>query len=290
MAGSASPPADDFAQDRQAILAMAGHFQVRFRFVETVPLAHGYQLAEPFETSGLEWVQVLEDRGNRIVLQHVSLGPDGQVTKHWRQDWTYEPAALYEFRGGRTWVPRRVGPDEARGRWLQSVFEVDDSPRYAALGRWEHQGNVSSWQSDRTWRPLPRREHTRRSDYDVLVATNRHTLTPTGWVHEQDNAKLVSGRRMFLAREAGLNDYRRVQGVDFGPAEAYWARTAPFWSDVRSAWAELLNGSRTIRLRDEVNGQTLWEAMFAEADRAESSPQMRRRRIRDILQRYLAPD
>jgi hypothetical protein len=68
---------------------------------------------------------------------------------------------------------------------------VDDSPRYAARGRWQHAAGVSTWISDETWRPLPRREFSVRKDYDVLVGTNRHTITPTGWVQEENNVKLA---------------------------------------------------------------------------------------------------
>ena len=50
-------------------------------------------------------------------------------------------------------------------------------PIETAFGRWEHFGNVSTWLSSTTWRPLPRREFSVRKDYDVLVGTNRHTIT-----------------------------------------------------------------------------------------------------------------
>ena len=38
--------------------------------------------------------------------------------------------------------------------------------------------------AQRTWRPLPRREYTRRSDYNALDVVNRHTIVPGGWTHE----------------------------------------------------------------------------------------------------------
>ncbi|MDX1581616.1 MAG: DUF6607 family protein, partial [Alphaproteobacteria bacterium] len=60
-----------FEQDRQAILAMAGNFQVTFDFEETVPLAKGYALKDPKISKGHEIVRVIEDRGDRISLQHI---------------------------------------------------------------------------------------------------------------------------------------------------------------------------------------------------------------------------
>ena len=52
------------------------------------------------------------------------------------------------------------------------------------LDPFPHGGGVSTWISDETWRPLPRREFSVRKDYDVLVGTNRHTITAQGWVQE----------------------------------------------------------------------------------------------------------
>ena len=123
------------------------------------------------------------------------------------------------------------------------MLQVDDSPRYAALGRWEHSGGVSTWISDETWRPLPRREFSVRKDYDVLVGTNRHTITPTGWVQEENNLKLALKDRKYLAREYGVARYQRIKDYDFGAGEKYYTRTEPFWAEVRAAWRELEEGA-----------------------------------------------
>ena len=99
---------------------------------------------------------------------------------------------------------------------MQSVLQVDDSPRYAARGRWQHAGGVSTWISDETWRPLPRREFSVRKDYDVLVGTNRHTITPHGWVQEENNLKLAMPvGKAYLAREYGVARYERIRDYDF---------------------------------------------------------------------------
>ena len=82
------------------------------------------------------------------------------VQKHWRQDWRYEDTDLHVFIGRNRWVRQTRTAEEARGRWSQAVFQVDDSPRYEALGEWEHYGSYSAWTSERTARPLPRRETT----------------------------------------------------------------------------------------------------------------------------------
>ena len=85
------------------------------------------------------------------------------------------------------WTRRPVDSAERRGACKQTVFQVDASPRYAGLGRWQHNAAFSSWISGDTWRPLPHREWTVRRDYQVLTGTDRHTVEPTGWLQEENN-------------------------------------------------------------------------------------------------------
>jgi hypothetical protein len=239
-----------FDKDRAAILAMAGEYEVKFKFDETVSLREGYELRHD-TAGGFETVIVAEDAGTRIVLQHILVSKDGEhVIKHWRQDWTYEDRTLREFAGGRTWTARRLPASEVRGTWTQAVYEVNDGPRYESYGRWDHEGAYAAWQSHLTWRPLPRREYTTRKDYDVILAVNRHAITPWGWVHEQDNTKWerANTEHPYIARELGVNEYRRIGTFDFSPARAYFERTKGYWSAVRGEWQRLLGGSRPVEV------------------------------------------
>lgn len=262
------PPAADKERDRAAILAMAGEFEVKFHFQETVALTEGYELWAPYQAEATELIEVIEDTGDHISMQHILvLGDSKRVVKHWRQDWTFEDDGYYEYKGHRRWERRILSPAERAGTWTQRVYQVDDSPRYASHGRWVHQpGGTSSWQSQPTWRPLPRRDYTRRSDYHVLVATNRHTLTRAGWVHEQDNAKLVLDDKgapvKLLAREVGLNTYKRTEGLDLTAGRTYWAETQGFWADVRAAWSRWYQTGEPVVLEAEVDGKPMWRHMF----------------------------
>lgn len=264
-----------FEQDRRAILAMAGEFEVTFAFEETVALRKGYELRAATHSKATELVQLVEDTGARIVLQHVLvLGDDHEVVKHWRQDWTYESPTILEFQGDRRWELRQLSPQEVRGTWQQAVYEVDDSPRYASIGKWVHTGNVSTWTSGETWRPLPRREYTKRSDYDVLVGVNRHIITPDGWVHEQANSKLDRADQTgqpLLAREIGLNTYARISGYDFTAGREYWSRTAAFWADVRLAWNDALSGRSAVRIAPNAPAERLARQMLDLAVAPENS-------------------
>ena len=197
-AASPAPAPADPAADREAILGMLGEYDVDFAFDETVLLAPGYERAPAQRSGGSEVVILVEDsRGadgtpSRIVLQHILVDPkSAHVTKHWRQDWTYEASQRFEFSADQTWRVRPLGAEKTRGAWTQCVYEVSDAPRYCGTGRWNHRYGVATWTSDRSWRPLPRREYTKREDYNAMNVENRHTIVPGGWTHEQDNTKAV---------------------------------------------------------------------------------------------------
>jgi hypothetical protein len=284
-----------FEKDRQSILAMAGDYRVTFDFRETVAFVPGYELLDPKRSGGFEAVRVVEDTGTKISLQHllVVTVPESEdsdkdktiVIKHWRQDWVWQPAKVLSYRGEGQWVLADV-PEAARtGAWSQTVWQTDDSPRYGGVGRWSYADGVTRWMSSETLRPLARRDAVRHPAYGWYVGTNRHALTPTGWVHEQDNAKVGTkdGKTVTYAHEVVLNTYRKEGGFDVKAAEAYWAATKGYWAAVRADWdaaiernggiavtEEAENGSvtgpRLMGLADEiVEGKTTEAAAIAEA-------------------------
>ncbi len=223
---------------------MAGNYHVTFSFRETVSFLDGYELKEPYTSQGHETVRVIRDDGDFISLQHIlvvdGIWEDHMPIKHWRQDWVYEPKQIFEYVGRHVWRTRPVDAVEGRGKWAQLVYQVDDSPRYAAVAEWTHQYGASVWNSSPTWRPLPRRERSKRDDYDVLVTLNRHALTPEGWVHEQDSSKIILRKEaQILAREIGVNTYTASDAFKIQVAEDYWNNTKEFWAEVRAEWRKL---------------------------------------------------
>src|SRR5690606_8762443 len=118
----------------------------------------------PKVSGGYEGARVIEDRGRRIVLQHLlAVQPAGKdhVIKHWRQDWEYDPARVLVYSDRHTWRWEEVPERMRTGRWSQTVWQVDDSPRYGSWGQFETQGGVRRWRSNWTWRPLARRDAVR---------------------------------------------------------------------------------------------------------------------------------
>ena len=254
---------EKYQKDREAILAMAGEFEVDFQFMETVAIDQSYELKKPYLEDAAEVVFVVEDSPKRIVLQHVLwVESYDRVVKHWKQEWKYEDPVMYEFVGNLTWQRRELRKEEVKGTWSQKVSQVDDSPRYESYGKWIHQGGLSSWQGNQTRRPLPRREYTKRKDYEVFMGVNRHTLTPSGWVHEQDNFKQVSNTGQVLCREIGLNQYFKTKEVDFTEVKKYWSNHNEYWSKVSKMWAQRMDSSPQLSLHKTQEGKPLFRHLF----------------------------
>lgn len=292
-----------FERDRRAIMAMAGPYRVSFDFLEVLRFDPTLKPDAPYQSWGTEYVFVAEDRGEFIALQHILVMrmqleggkvSEPVVVRHWRQEWRFEPRTLLVYQGANTWMRRSVASEERRNAWSQSVLQVDDSPRYAASGRWEHSDSYSTWISGETWRPLPRREFSVRSDYDVLVGTNRHTITPGGWVQEENNLKVAldgSGRARatmpYLAREYGVARYERIRDYDFSEGTRYFERTEPFWAEVRGAWRELEGRDGRFTLRAPVDKGQLFLPFFEYAQKLADGALFDREDARAFIQRIL---
>ena len=263
-----------FEKDRLAILAMQGEYKVNFDFMETMGFVNGYIPSKPYQSWGTEFVIVIKDEENFISLQHIMVmffeEADGTVSepivvKHWRQDWKYEDKSINTYIGNDTWKKNSIPMDKRKGTWSQFVYQVDDSPRYEGYGKWKHYLNSSTWKSNETSRPLPRREKSFRSDYDLIVGTNIHTITPSGWVHEQNNNK-VTLEDFVLAKEIGLARYQRIKNFDWSAGDVYWSKTKDFWQKVRDIWTKKIENSKKITINQNVNDDILFVRLFEQAE------------------------
>ncbi len=270
----------NFERDRHAILSMAGNHRVTFDFIETIVHDPISKPDRPYQSWGTEYVLVIEDNPQFISLQHILVmtfvDKDGKtskpmVMKHWRQDWQYAPSQILVHNLTKGWHRRQLTKESANS-WSQTVYQVDDSPRYASTGKWNHFKKMSVWESKETLRPLPRREFSVRSDYDVLWGTNRITVLPSGWVQEEDNLKMVitnpqdiENNQSFKAREAGIARYELISNLDISAAEDYWRKTKAYWQDVRVAWTALIEKNDQFWIRKKVSNRPLFSRMFAYA-------------------------
>src|SRR3546814_11932015 len=105
--------------------------------------------------------------------------------------------------------------------------------------------------------PLPRREYTKRDDYNVLIGINRHTITPNGWTHEQFNTKALrkpDGSQVELPREFGFNDYQKVDDIDFQPAYDSVKAPSGIWDNVRARGDGSLLHTPGVYMRTRTDG------------------------------------
>ncbi|RVU01363.1 hypothetical protein EOD41_05200 [Mucilaginibacter limnophilus] len=256
-------------QDRQAIKALPGFYKVTFNYAETFAPDTAYKFHPRYNSWGYEWAVIEEDSPKKIVIQHLLVVGDSMIIKHWREDWLYEEPTMLAFDKGNTWNKVTLKPADVKGRWVQRVYQVDDSPRYESIGTWVHVDGRHQWQSE-TDSPLPRREFTKRSDYNVLRRGNRIYLTPEGWMFEQDNKKIIrseSGDKL-LAQEKGYEEFTKTDEAKFAYAKKWWSDQKRYWADVREVWDGVFAGTNKLTLNQKVDGKLLFEKLFELGDQS----------------------
>jgi hypothetical protein len=256
-----------FEQDRQAIKSLAGYYKVTFNYAETFSPDTAYTYHPRYQSWGYEWATIVEDSPKKISIQHLLAVDDSTVIKHWREDWVYEQPTILAFEKDNTWRKVNLKPEETKGRWVQKVYQVDDSPRYESIGTWVHVDGRHEWQS-RTDSPLPRREYTKRNDYNVLNRGNRVYLTAKGWMFEQDNNKIARGADgdKLIAQEKGYEEFTKVDEAKFAYAKKWWTGQQAYWTDVRAAWENVFAKNVTIKLSGKKDGKLLYQRLFELAD------------------------
>jgi hypothetical protein len=260
----------NLAQDQQAIKAMCGCYQVEFNFAETFayPAAAATYKASPLkQESALEWVTLTENTPQKISLQHLLIIGEGKndVIKHWRQAWLYQNTDVYNFFKDQTWRYQSKKPQDVQGQWTQRVYQVDDSPRYEGSATWLHADGKSIWRNS-TDAPLPRREYTQRQDYNVLKRLNHHEITPQGWLHDQDNQKIIrsdQGEDTLLANEKGHDVYTKVPDEKCIIAQNWWQENQGLWQKIRQVWDLKMAKKQDINLLKSGKNGPLYAQLFA---------------------------
>lgn len=258
--------AQEKQKDIESIKKMCGCFEVEFNFIETFQTTKdsAYKPSPTKKENALEWVELVENSENKLVLQHLLIVNDEMIIKHWRQDWLYENTDLYQFYKDNTWKFNRLKSTNVKGQWTQKVYQVDDSPRYEGTGTWIHKDGKDYWMNT-TDAPLPRREHTIREDYNVLNRRNIHEITYYGWLHEQDNKKIFrnnEGKDLEIAQEKGMDLYVRVADSKCKSAQKWWKENNFLWKNIRAKWQTVFDANKTIELEKSVDKKPLFMHLF----------------------------
>ena len=278
-------------QDREAIKNMCGCYEVTFNFAETFAPDKDYKFHDNYRSGGLEWVQLVEDDKNKISMQHLLIVGPSAIVKHWRQDWLYENTSLYTYDKDRSWKHVELPKAQVKGQWTQKVFQVDDGLRYEGSASWVHQDGRHFWENTAD-SPLPRREFSKRSDYNVMIRTNRHEITDYGWVHEQDNDKIVRSAAddKLLAEEKGWNTYVKVDDSKCKAAQDWWVKNEQYWSDVREVWDEIYAAKSTLTFKGKVDDKIMFEKIFALGDEVVAAEgynsEATQQQVAEIIARY----
>lgn len=254
--------------EKEYIKNMCGCYQVDFEYAETFSPVKDYEYRDRYIAHGLEWAFVDEESDDEVKIQHLLVINDSTIVKHWRQDWIYENRDLLTYQRNMEWDKESLSKEEAAGTWTQKVYQVDDSPRYQGAATWVAVDGKKYWES-RTAAPLPRREYTKRSDYNVMMRNNKHQVTPYGHLHEQDNAKVIRSaeKDSILAWEKGMNIYTKVEDSKCEAARKWWANNRAFWVDVRASWDEMIAEKEYINIADKVDNKHLWQRIFEMGDK-----------------------
>lgn len=251
-------------EDKQAIKDMCGCFEVTFKYTETFSPEIDYEKHYDYTATALEWAELIKDEKDEISIQHLLVLNDTMVIKHWRQDWLYENTKRYDFNHDNQWTFVNMNKKDVKGQWTQNVYQVDDSPRYSGSATWIHADGRHYW-NNTTSSPLPRREYSKRSDYNVMMRGNQVEITKEGWLHEQDNEKVIreDGKEdVLLVEEKGYNVYRKVADEKCKAAKNWWATNKDFWSRVRNKWSDVYGRDKDLALEKAVNGQALFMQLF----------------------------
>lgn len=249
-------------KEKEAIKSLCGCYEVEFMYNETFAVSPTYtQFSKPYNAHGLEWVGAVEMADQKMVLQHLLIISDSTIIKHWREDWEYEKTGLWKFDRDGAWKYDASAAKKAE--WTQTVWETEDAPRYQGSSKWISNNGKYYWENT-TDAPLPRREYSTRSDYNVLERGNRVIVTDKEWIHEQDNRKILRADGQpdkVLVQEKGFNIYTKVDDSRCAKAAAWWKEHGAFWNTVRKSWDEMLKGKTNIKLAPKVEGQSLSQYM-----------------------------
>ena len=255
-------------KDRDAINKMCGCFEIQFNFKETFQRIDNeeYVPSKEYRSFALELAIPIVNKNKKISIQHLLIvgPPENQsIIKHWRQDWIYQNQDIYSYDTENTWKYTALSKKEVKGQWTQKVFQVDDSPRYEGSSTWVHVDGKSYWENT-NYAPLPRREYSKRNDYNIMLRTNRQEITDSGWVHDQDNKKILKkeGKEIVLAEEKGVSPYKRVSSKKCAKALDWWANNEEKWNSVRNEWETVYDKKQSLSLNSSVDGKKLYEYLL----------------------------
>jgi len=270
---------------------LCGCYSVNFQYAETFSPDEKYKFHEREDMNAVELALPIENTDNKVVIQHLLVISDSMIIKHWREEWTYENPILYQFLGNKQWKKKELAQADIRNHWTQTIWEVNDEPRYQGISKWIGNDNHIYWEST-TDAPLPRREYTTRNDYNILKRRNRITLTEDGYVHEQDNQKILreNGKDQLIVLEKGYNTYHKTEDGECKNARIWWEKNSAFWAVVKNEWEAYIAKNDVVTVKAKVDDKilgdyftTLWKDWSAHKIPNDQLPG----KVKEVLAKFL---
>ena len=277
------------SKDVDAIKGQCGCFDITFKYAETFSPDTTYKFHSGEKLYGREWIFVIEESPEKVVIEHLLVIKDTMIIKHWREDWTYQDPHLLTYYATNDFRYANVKNQNFPTGWTQRVYGTQDEPRYAGFGEWAHINGKSVWES-RSDAALPRREYTHRNDYNVLSRGNRIHVTSKGYLHEQDNDKIKreEGKPdVLIASEKGYNDYIRIDASKCQTAQKWWSESHNFWKEVRAVWAEVEDKHTSFKLKDKVDAQRITSFIYdLEKDKSIPTSEVKNK-MKGIIEKFI---
>ncbi len=276
----------------KAIEKLCGCYDVTFTYAETFATDTNYKYHDRKTSHALELITPIERTDKKLVLQHMLIVNEHYIIKHWREDWTYEHKELLSYTGNNTWVKEKLPAEKVSGQWTQTVWQVDDMPRYQGYSAWITNNGQTYWENT-AYAPLPRREYTTRSDYNLMKRTNRITPTEYGWLHEQDNDKIIRSAAgdSLLVQEKGMNIYRKTDESKCAVALQNWEESKTFWVVVRKQWQHYIDKQNVLVVKNKVDDEMLFQHLYVvEADwkKEKWSDKQLAKKIKDLFDQFIS--
>ena len=118
-----------------------------------------------------------------------------------------------------------------------------------------------------------------------MKRTNTHEITNSGWIHNQDNEKIVRSDNdtdFVLAKEKGYDTYTKVDDSKCVIAKNYWKKNAMIWKKVRDKWETIFVKDKDLVMQIPTDKQPLFMKLFA------LKPDASREEISIIVDNYIA--
>ena len=99
-----------------------------------------------------------------------------------------------------------------------------------------------------------------------MLRGNRHEIVSRGWIHDQDNKKIIRNPGdddKIIAEEKGINFYNKVDDTKCSAASKWWEDNQDYWKKVSNTWTEIYNKNEDLELNEKVEGKRLYNVLFS---------------------------